>query len=324
MTSAIDKRLRAEQGQIMILGALGVLLVALMLLLTLNVGQSVHEKIRIQQLADSAAFSTATQEARAFNFFAYTNRANIANLVAANSAHAYLGMATMVVEINMAASINFFIMAGLEVARCCKCTYCSCVQHCFHATMDSISGMLYMIEVIDLMDSVQEVDEKFEKLIDAIDAHMKSIADAQKDMKDAVALQIQMDLMARQLKSRFAPQASNNPFMISNLNKQQFEDVFEDDEDKRKWVPTEIANGTRDSAPSHPITQSLRILRDFEAFINDDTYDDFKDGTPVSGESEIMFYIGSSRIIENPSSPMSGIFSGQHGPEGEGGEQDRP
>ena len=48
MTSRIDKRLRAEQGQIMILGALGVLLVALMLLLTLNLGQAVFEKIRVQ------------------------------------------------------------------------------------------------------------------------------------------------------------------------------------------------------------------------------------------------------------------------------------
>jgi hypothetical protein len=318
MMPAINKRLRSENGQILILGALAVLLVALMMLLTLNVGQAVHEKIRVQQLADSAAFSMATQEARAFNFFAYTNRANIANLVAANSAHAYLGMATMVVEINMAAAINFFAMSGMEIARCCKCPKCSCVQHCFHAAMDSISGIMYMIETFDLSDSVQEVDEKFEKLIDAIDAHMKSIADAQKDMKDAVALQLQSDLLVRQLKSRFAPQASANPIMVSSLNKQQFEDVFETDKDKRKWVPTEIANGTRDSAPSHPITQSLRILRDFEAFIKDDTYDDFKDGTPVSGESEIMFYIGSSRVIENPSSPIGGIVSGQHGPEGEG------
>ena len=50
MPSASTRRVgRGERGQIMILGALGVLLVALMMLLTLNVGQSVFEKIRIQQ-----------------------------------------------------------------------------------------------------------------------------------------------------------------------------------------------------------------------------------------------------------------------------------
>ena len=48
---------RGQRGQIMILGALGILLVALMMLLTLNVGQSVFEKIRIQQLSDASAFS---------------------------------------------------------------------------------------------------------------------------------------------------------------------------------------------------------------------------------------------------------------------------
>lgn len=318
MTARIRRRLRDRRGQIMVLGALGVLLVALMLLLTLNIGQAVFEKIRVQQLADSAAFSAATQEARAFNFFAYTNRANIANLVAATSAHAYMSMATMVVEINMAAAINFFAMSGMEIARCCECEYCSCVQQCFHAAMDSISGIMYMIETFDLSDSVQEVDKKFVELLDAIDDHMDAIRKAQKDMKDAVSMQLQSDMILSRLKSKYAPQASSNAMAIMSLNKQQFEDVFEDDQDKRKWVPTEIANGTRDAAPSHPIMLSMRMLSDFEDFINDDTYRDFKEDTPVSGESEIMFYLGSSRVIKNPSSPIGGVTSGQHGPEGEG------
>ena len=53
----LKKARRSERGQIMVLGVMGVLLVAIMMLLTLNIGQAVYEKIRLQQVSDSAAFS---------------------------------------------------------------------------------------------------------------------------------------------------------------------------------------------------------------------------------------------------------------------------
>ena len=104
--------------------------VSIMMLLTLNVGQAVHEKIRIQQLADASAFSMAVQEARVFNFMAYTNRANIGSLVSAASLHSYMSMASSIPEMFQAAFYAFFMHAALEFAICFMCCWPFCFANC--------------------------------------------------------------------------------------------------------------------------------------------------------------------------------------------------
>jgi len=62
-------------------------------LATLNLGQAVHEKIRLQNSADSAAYSLAALEARAFNFIALTNRTQIVHYNTAMAVQSYLSYA---------------------------------------------------------------------------------------------------------------------------------------------------------------------------------------------------------------------------------------
>jgi hypothetical protein len=59
------------------------LVLVLGVLTTINLGHGVHERIRLQNTADSAAYSTAALEARAFNFYAYANRTQISHYVSA-------------------------------------------------------------------------------------------------------------------------------------------------------------------------------------------------------------------------------------------------
>ena len=97
--SIIEKRvgvrrsLRRQRGQALPLGALGLLIMALAIIATMNLGQAVHEKIKLQNSADAAAYSLAAMEARAFNFIALTNRVQIVHYNSAMALQSYLSYA---------------------------------------------------------------------------------------------------------------------------------------------------------------------------------------------------------------------------------------
>ncbi|MBI2895103.1 MAG: hypothetical protein HYY06_16220 [Deltaproteobacteria bacterium] len=85
---------RRQRGQAMVLAAVGLFMMALAVIATLNLGQAVHEKIRLQNAADAAAYTLAAREARVFNFFSFTNRAQIAQYSAAMTLQSYLSYAS--------------------------------------------------------------------------------------------------------------------------------------------------------------------------------------------------------------------------------------
>jgi len=97
MTSAPTFRSRVhapkQRGQALPLAAIGLFVMALAVIATMNLGQAVHEKIRLQNAADAAAYSLAAMEARAFNFIALTNRVQIVHY---NAAMAFQSYATYV------------------------------------------------------------------------------------------------------------------------------------------------------------------------------------------------------------------------------------
>src|SRR5688572_9931203 len=75
--------LHRKEGQALLLGCLMMLVLCLGVLWTLNLGHSIHERIRLQNSADAAAYSLAAMEARAFNFYAYANHAQASHYVSA-------------------------------------------------------------------------------------------------------------------------------------------------------------------------------------------------------------------------------------------------
>ena len=83
----------ASPGQAMVLGAVALLCLTLGVLATLNLGQAVHEKIKLQNTADAAAYSLATMEARTFNYIAFTNRVQITHYHTAMVVQSYVSYA---------------------------------------------------------------------------------------------------------------------------------------------------------------------------------------------------------------------------------------
>ena len=83
---------RNQDGQAIILAALGALILAIGVLATVNLGHAIHERIKLQNIADATAYSLAAIEARAFNFFAFTNRAQVSQYVTAMSLQSWLAV----------------------------------------------------------------------------------------------------------------------------------------------------------------------------------------------------------------------------------------
>lgn len=63
-----------EEGQALVLAAICMLILTLCVLATVNLSYAATQKIRLQNAADSAAYTTAAYQARALNFIAFTNR----------------------------------------------------------------------------------------------------------------------------------------------------------------------------------------------------------------------------------------------------------
>jgi hypothetical protein len=64
-----------EEGQALVLAAISMLILTLCVLATVNLTYAAKERIKLQNSADAAAYTTAAYQARALNFFAYSNRA---------------------------------------------------------------------------------------------------------------------------------------------------------------------------------------------------------------------------------------------------------
>ena len=106
-------RKRRTAGQTLVLGCVTLLMTALMLMLSFNLTNAIHEKMRLQTHSDVMAYSTAVMEARSFNYFAYTNRSIAALLVAQSTLHAYMSGISMIPAILKTAQTVFFIIAAV-------------------------------------------------------------------------------------------------------------------------------------------------------------------------------------------------------------------
>ncbi|MHB8416702.1 MAG: TadE/TadG family type IV pilus assembly protein [Myxococcales bacterium] len=87
---ASKKNRAGQRGQAIVLLAVTGIILAFTVLTTLAIGSAVENRIRLQQTADAAAYSMAVQEARTFNYFAFSNRAIVAHYVAIMSIYGYM------------------------------------------------------------------------------------------------------------------------------------------------------------------------------------------------------------------------------------------
>ncbi len=112
---------RAARGQSLVLAAFLMLVVTVAVFLTFAIGARVRRKIQLQAVADSTAYSLAVAEARAFNFYAWSNRALVAHNISILSVHAHQSYLSFYEDMLAATAKNFRRMSqqvtGIERDR---------------------------------------------------------------------------------------------------------------------------------------------------------------------------------------------------------------
>lgn len=102
---------RAARGQALILTLMLMLFVTAAVFLTFAVGTRTRRKIQLQAAADSTAYSLAVAEARAFNFYAWSNRAIVAHNISILSVHAHTSYITFYEDLLAATANNFLLLS---------------------------------------------------------------------------------------------------------------------------------------------------------------------------------------------------------------------
>lgn len=130
------RRLRRDnRGQALVLGALTLVVLALLVVSTAQVGSVVYEKVKLQNAADNLAYSTAVMEARAYNVVSYINRAMVMHYSAMMTFAAYLSHAQYLDYVIMplisavGAILQYFGIPGCKVVEAMRYWYAALDGH---------------------------------------------------------------------------------------------------------------------------------------------------------------------------------------------------
>ncbi len=230
---------RREQGQAMALGALTMAILAASMLFTLNVANATHERVRLQSHADSISYSKAVEVARAFNYFAYTNRAIAATVVSITSLHAWMTIATSVVQAWKAARWAWIIILLTEIGKICMHKWCLGLKHIGHAIKAFKSYRAYNKEYKNKKDQVKDLDKKFEDAVGSMGTYMATVHASQQSVQGAVlknTLFTDWDDELKQTNSSKIDDAT--PLLLKAVNMKLFADSLDN--------PTPLLNGDND------------------------------------------------------------------------------
>lgn len=178
----LKRRWRRARGQTIVLGSVGLFVMVLGVISTLNIGQAVSERIRLQNAADAAAYSLAAEEARLFNFFAFTNRAQVAHYSAAMTIQSYISYLTYVG--GLYGSLRDLIWDAASIFDCiCDLNinypypisemYCA-LSEAYAVMGDVLSGLLSV-----LVEAIELADGQAAELIEALNLFNRAIWRAQ-------------------------------------------------------------------------------------------------------------------------------------------------
>ncbi len=89
------------RGQTLVMMTLMALLLTLMVMMTISIGTKAKEKMEVQTMSDSAAYSQAVVTARTFNSISLLNRVGVAYVVGALAIQSLVSWSTYVLSVLM-------------------------------------------------------------------------------------------------------------------------------------------------------------------------------------------------------------------------------
>jgi hypothetical protein len=110
---------KEEAGQSLVLAAVWLLILALAVTATLQIGAGIHARIQLQSASDASAYSQAALVARTLNYFAYANRTQIVHYVAAMALQAIPAMWSAVVA-TLGMARDLIATLASVTCQCCN------------------------------------------------------------------------------------------------------------------------------------------------------------------------------------------------------------
>lgn len=293
------------RGQVLPLACVSLIVLALMTMLSFNIANVIHEKIRLQNYADAQAFSISTYEARMYNYLAYSNRASAASFVTIASLHGFYAVANMAPQLIRAAAIAMGVEALAEIAVCIATWGTSCCPHIPKPIM--LAVQYGFTDANDAEDTLEGWERPFN---DAVDAYWQLVKFNTLEQNAMLALSVPKLLSGfddAPLKGT-APQASGLPFLVGALNSQNFLCTLEGSlidtcsakksVTERSKMYTEIINASRPEF-THQI---LMMGTDYLPFIGD-AWSDLSYSIP--------FFIGGNHLIGDDSCDSDNTAEGK-------------
>jgi hypothetical protein len=240
---------RRARGQMIILAAVALLALALVVLITFNVTVAVQQRIKLQNYADTKAFSMAVAEARTLNYLAYTNRAIASAYVGMANVHAYVSEAAQLSDLKAAAAIIMAEISAEELEQCFCCWGPCCFQHCIDSGMADVNVIGLGIDYISgtMGSSLQAVDGPASDTVDALGKHITALHLSQTASKVAVGVMLGAGTFGN-LKTnnmQLADSVTSDETLVKAVNLLRWNSVFSTDDDVKKSIMAETANASR-------------------------------------------------------------------------------
>jgi hypothetical protein len=254
-----------ESGQALVLGAVALIVLALAVMTSAQIGRAVHTRIAVQNAADGGAYSLAVAVARSFNFMAWTNRVMIAHYVAMMALASIASTATVLQAAIAIAADVLQTAAGLS---CAAGVVLIGVEQAARALRQRALGPLdAFLERVDRLTSA--------KILELARLNLSQVHEAQRAMKARITSALDAFARAEGLWAPLVEEsvgAANeaNPtgrayqLAMAHLNRTQFLGAFDADGSERipiggTWyggrrpdgvkaaerLMAELANGTR-------------------------------------------------------------------------------
>ena len=204
------------RGQVMILGAVSLLIMALMLMASFAVSNAIHEKIRIQAHADAQAYSLAVLEARSFNTISHYNRAIAATLVAQMSLHSWMAIATANVSQLVGEEKALGVIIGKESKRCPKIEAC-----CAHAAEAEIDQQKVSTALQRWKGTLEGKEQSFNNAVRALREMAEKLHSAQNDVLEKMWNTLQPDSTVMVALKKANASASDYSD-LTDLNRKEF------------------------------------------------------------------------------------------------------
>jgi hypothetical protein len=243
-------RLRRSRGQMIVLAAVSLLVLALVVFITFNVTVAVQQRIKLQNYADAKAFSMAVAEARTLNYLAYTNRAIASAYVGMANVHAYMTEAAMLADLKAAAATIMEVIVGQEFAQCDCCVIGGCCfWHCVDAFEAQWNAAALGIDYLTggMGGPLSQLDGPASDAVSALSSHIEMLHGSQTAAKAAVTAMLNSGSFGSLKNNNMQKAASvtTDESAINDFNVSQWEQAFDTRTDIKKKIMAETANASR-------------------------------------------------------------------------------